>query len=71
MDRYTIFTFGGLNRRSDYENALNCAAEMVRSQWRQTGELGMCFAVVYDMLNRNRVVVWLTDDLSIKYRKLF
>lgn len=71
MERFRIFVYGGYNGRSDYDSALQCAAELVRNQWKQTGELGACFAIVYDMLNRNRVAVWLTDDLKIKYRKLF
>lgn len=71
MGRYVIFGYGNSNRRSDYEGALNCAAEMIRSQWKETGELGTCFAIVYDLLNRTRVVVWLTEDMKVKYRKLF
>lgn len=71
MERYRIFVYGGYNGRSSYEDALQCAAEMVRNQWKETGELGTCFAIVYDLLNRTRVVVWLTDDLKVKYRKLF
>lgn len=71
MDRYIIFCYGGFNGRSDYESALQCAAEMVRNHYKETGALGECFAVVYDKLNRSRVVVWLTDELMVKYRKLF
>lgn len=71
MVRYTIYGYGGYNGRSDYESALQCAAEMVRNHWKETGALGESFAVVYDKLNRTRVVVWLTDDLKVKYRKLF
>lgn len=71
MVRYTIYCYGGYNGRSDYESALQCAAEMVRDHWKRTGEFGESFAVVYDKLNRTRVVVWLTEDLKVKYRKLF
>lgn len=71
MDRYAIYGYGGYNIRSDYESALQCAAEMVRNQWKYTGALGECFAEVYDKLNRTRVIVWLTEELKVKYRKLF
>lgn len=71
MSRYTIYCYGGYNGRSRYTEALICAAEMVRNHWKETGALGESFAVVYDKLNRTRVVVWLTDDLKVKYRKLF
>ena len=71
MGRYIIFGYGESNRRADYESSLSCAAEMVRDKWKETGELGACFAIVYDLLNRSRVVVWLTDDMKVKYRKLF
>lgn len=71
MGRYVIFVYDGSYRHSDYESALSYAAELVRNQWKETGELGACFAIVYDLLNRTRVVVWLTDDLKVKYRKLF
>lgn len=71
MSRYVIYGYGGYNGRTDYQSALDCAAEMVRNHWKQTGEYGESFAVVYDKLNRTRVVVWLTDDLKVKYRKLF
>lgn len=71
MSRYVIYGYGGYNGRADYRSALDCAAEMVRNHWRQTGEYGESFAVVYDKLNRTRVVVWLTGDLKVKYRKLF
>ena len=71
MVRYTIYCYGGYNGCSDYESALQCAAEMIRNHWKETGAIGECFAVVYDKLNRTRVVVWLTEDLKVKYRKLF
>ena len=71
MVRYTIYCYGGYNGHSEYEGALQCAAEMIRNHWKETGYLGECFAVVYDKLNRTRVVVWLTEDLKVKYRKLF
>ena len=71
MDRYEIYGYGGYNSRSDYESALHCAAELVRNHWKQTGALGECFAVVFDKLNRYRVAVWLTNDLKVKFRKLF
>ena len=71
MDRYEIYVYGGYNGRSDYESALHCAAEMIRYHWEDTGALGECYGIVYDKLNRTRVAVWLTEDLKIKYRKLF
>lgn len=71
MDRYAIYGYSGYNIRSNYESALQCAAEMVRNQWKYTGAFGECFAEVYDKLNRTRVIVWLTEDLKVKYRKLF
>lgn len=71
MSRYVIYGYGCYNCRPDYESALQCAAELVRSEYKYTGIIGECFAVVYDKLNRTRVVVWLTDDLKVKYRKLF
>lgn len=71
MDRYVIYGYGGYNARTDYDSALQYAAELVRNHWRDTGALGESFAVVYDKLNRTRVVVWLTEDLKVKYRKLF
>lgn len=71
MTRYAIYGYGGYNGRCDFGSALQCAAELVRNHWKQSGALGECFAVVYDKLNHTRVVVWLTDDLKIKYRKLF
>lgn len=71
MNRFNIYGYGCLNCRTDYEIALQYAAELVRSHYKETGALGECFAVVYDKLNRTRVVVWLTEDLKVKYRKLF
>ena len=71
MDRFEIYGYGGYNGRSDYEGALQYAAELVRNHLIETGALGECFAVVYDKLNRTRVIVWLTEDLKVKYRKLF
>lgn len=71
MDRYVIYGYGGYNARADYDSALQYAANLVRNHWRDTGALGESFAVVYDKLNRTRVVVWLTEDLKVKYRKLF
>lgn len=71
VNRFNIYGYGCLNCRNDYESALLYAAELVRSHYKETGYLGECFAVVYDKLNRTRVVVWLTDDLKVKYRKLF
>lgn len=71
MDRFTIYVYGGFNGRSTFGNALSCAAELIRNHYKETGELGECFAIVYDKLNRTRTVVWLTEDLKVKYRKLF
>lgn len=71
MNRYVIYGYGCFNCRPDYESALQCGAEFVRSQYKQNGSFGECFAIVYDKLNRTRVVVWLTEDLKVKYRKLF
>ena len=71
MGRYAIYGYGGYNGRSDYESALQYAAELIRSHYKETGALGECFAVVYDKLNRTRVVVWLIEDMKVKYRKLF
>ena len=71
MGRYIVFLYDEDYRCADYESALSYAAEKIRDQWKDTGELGACFAIVYDLLNRTRVIVWLTDDMKIKYRKLF
>ena len=71
MERYRIFGYGGYNGRSDFNSALECATEMVRYQWVQTGELGACYAVIYDMLNRRRVFVWLAEDMTVQSRKWF
>lgn len=71
INRFNIYGYGCLNCRNDYESALMYAAELIRSQYKKNGALGECFAMVYDKLNRTRVVVWLTDDMKVKYRKLF
>lgn len=71
VNRYNIYGYGCLNCRPDYESALQYAAQLVRDHWKNTGDLGSSFAVVYDKLNRTRVVVWLTEDMKVKYRKLF
>lgn len=71
MARFIIYVYGGYNECSRYTEALICADKMVRNHWKETGALGESFAVVYDKLNRTRVIVWLTEDLKIKFRKLF
>ncbi|MBQ6127734.1 hypothetical protein IJI69_03525 [Candidatus Saccharibacteria bacterium] len=71
MNSYNIYGYGNVNFQPTFGNALSYAAELIRDHWKETGDLGECFAVVYDKLNHTRTIVWLTDDLKVKYRKLF
>lgn len=71
MNRFRILFFNGYNARVDFQSALACASEGVRDHYRDTGDLSECFALIYDKLNRHRTLVWLNDDLKVKFRKVF
>ena len=66
----SIFCYNGYNGRSDLEGAVVCASIAVKKQYRESGNLGECFAFLYDETKHRRFIVWLNDDLEVKVRKL-
>lgn len=69
--RYTIYLFGGYNGSPTLQNALDYAKDMVKNHYIDTGNSGECFAFIYDKLNHYRWVVWLNDNLTIQYKKIY